>query len=88
MEKLYREHRGGFKESIETTISIPNKEFLEDHIKNIYELLFEPYDKILIGEPSIDKRLPPEWGDTQYMVYIQKKSGSKYPIGYTNFSNF
>ena len=91
MKKLFREHRGGFAESLATTIECPNGLLdIEEHYRN--DDLFKGYiKKIYIDEKRIrDDRLPDEWGYYCYYVmgeHYEKDTGKDIPfvLGLCNF---
>lgn len=85
METLFRFHRGGFAESLETTVFVTGLDAIKTYIKEK-----EPFYPILKNiriekEPYVDDRLPKEWGSIEYMVVADFCGQKRQCIGYTNF---
>ena len=83
MKKLFREHRGGLKESLETMIECPNgladiKEYF-----NSKQPLY--YSNIRMDLSMRDNRLPEEWGSRQYVVIAETKDMKTVVLGFCNF---
>ena len=87
MKKIFREHRGGLKESLATTIECPNglSDIALYFEKNSTLSQYWFADNISIGEPMRDDRLPEEWGNRQYIVTARGKDGNKFVLGFCNF---
>ena len=83
-KKLFREHRGGLKESLATTIECPNG--LSDIEKHFNGSL---YTGVRMDLSMRDNRLPKEWGDRQYVVIAETKdSNSRLITVVLGFCNF
>lgn len=80
--KLFRRHRGGLSESLDTTVEVKNLKELRKYIKS--ELGFSSNVKIK-KDPVKDNRLPPEWGNLSYYVVADIGDYKEVCIGMTNF---
>lgn len=83
MKQLFRFHKGGLQESLNTTIEV--KDFF-DLTKIVRHELDDNYACVSISkDPIIDTRLPNDWNNAEYMVNVSTyNDGNTYPIGYTN----
>lgn len=84
--KVFREHRGGLSESLETTIECPNG--LEDIKAHYKDSILKHYIKdMYIQENAIpDDRLPYVWGGKSYNVIARSiEDDSEFVIGQCNF---
>ena len=94
MNKLFRWHRGGLIESLETTIEVTDL----DHIKSLVTYNIDSLnikksaaDKIKIdNNPIYDDRLPADWTGVEYLVVAELESQDnelpkRIPLGYCNF---
>lgn len=70
---LYRDHRGGYKESMETVRSIKGKDDILSQLEDKGELIVEPYS-------GIDMRN----GWNTHIVKQIYPDGRYYPVGFTN----
>lgn len=80
--KLFRSHRGGLAESLETTIKVDG---IADLLRHIAEEM--PWAKnVKIREEAIkDTRLPSEWNNVSYYVVADFEGYTEQCIGMTNF---
>lgn len=80
--KLFRTHRGGLVESLETTIKVDGITDLLRHIAK--EMPWAKNVKIR-GEAIKDTRLPSEWNNLSYYVVADFEGYTEQCIGMTNF---
>lgn len=84
--KVFREHRGGLAESLETTIECPNGlSDIEAHYDNS---ILQHYikDMYIQENASPDDRLPYVWGGKSYNVIARSvEDGIEFVIGQCNF---
>lgn len=80
--KLFRSHRGGLSESLETTIEVDGIADLVRHIAK--EMPWAKNVKIL-NEAIEDTRLPSEWNNVSYYVVADFEGYTEQCIGMTNF---
>lgn len=84
--KVFREHRGGLAESLETTIECPNG--LSDIKAHYKDSILRHFIKdMYIQENAIpDDRLPYVWGGKSYNVIARSiENDSEFVIGQCNF---
>lgn len=82
MKYLFRFHRGGLQESLDTTIEVTNKNDIVTATKK--ELGVDDLKIYISKKQIIDTRLPNDWNNTEYLVIVNI-NGTIYPIGYSNF---
>lgn len=88
MEKLFRFHRGGLAESLETTVFVTGLPAIRKYINDTDPILYASLSNIRIRkEPITDNRLPKEWGGVEYKVVADCKGYNGICIGFTNFKN-
>lgn len=84
MKRLARWHRGGFQESLDTTVEVHGlRDVIEmfsqgwptDYVKNIR----------IRDEKILDDRLPKEWNGAEYMVVADICNYKAQCLGYANF---
>ena len=86
METLFRFHRGGFAESLETTTFVTGIEAIKTYLKESDPLMYHELSNIRIKkEPITDDRLPKEWGSVEYMVVADYDGYKGQCIGFANF---
>lgn len=86
METLFRFHRGGLAESIETTVFVTGLPAIRKYINDTDPILYASLSNIRIRrEPYVDDRLPKEWGSVEYKVVADFDGHKGQCIGYTNF---
>jgi len=86
METLFRLHRGGLSESLETTVFVTGLPAIRKYINDTDPILYDSLSNIRIKKvPIIDNRLPKEWGSIEYMVVADINGDKGQCIGYTNF---
>lgn len=73
---LFRFHRGGLSESMETVIEIKSFEHLLIHICDTWDV---PFTRLIIQEYLFDPRI--DWDTQLVSAYL---GGVKHPIGYLN----
>ena len=86
VKNVFREHRGGLAESLETTIECPNG--LSDIKAHYKDSILKHYIKdMYIQENAIpDDRLPYVWGGKSYNVIARSiENDSEFVIGQCNF---
>lgn len=86
METLFRFHRGGLAESLETTVFVTGLSAIKKYVNDTNPILYNSLSNIRIKkEPYVDDRLPKEWGSIEYKVVADFKGYKGQCIGYTNF---
>lgn len=86
METLFRFHRGGLAESLETTVFVTGLSAIRKYINDTDPILYSSLKNLRIRkEHYVDKRLPKEWGKIEYMVVADLDGYKGQCIGYTNF---
>lgn len=86
METLFRFHRGGLAESLETTVFVTGLSAIKKYVNDTNPILYKSLSNIRIKkEPYVDDRLPKEWGSIEYKVVADFKGYKGQCIGYTNF---
>lgn len=82
VKKVFRDHRGGLQESLNTTIYCPNGiDDIKQHLEDRRYIVKFRIDE----EPCEDDRLPPVWGNKEYRVLGVYTDGSHGVIGWCNF---
>jgi hypothetical protein len=88
METLFRFHRGGLAESLETTVFVTGRPAIRKYIKDTDPIFYASLSNIrIMKEPYVDERLPKEWGSIEYMVVADFEGYKGISIGFTNFLN-
>lgn len=86
METLFRFHRGGLAESLETTVFVTGLSAIKKYVNDTNPILYKSLSNIRIRkEPYLDDRLPKEWGSVEYKVVADINWCKGMCIGYTNF---
>lgn len=86
METLFRFHRGGLAESLETTVFVTGLPAIRKYINDTDPILYASLSNIRIKkEPITDNRLLKEWGSVEYKVVADINGYNGQCIGYTNF---
>lgn len=86
METLFRFHRGGLAESLETTVFVTGLPAIRKYINDTDPIWYKSLSNIRIKkEPYVDVRLPKEWGRVEYRVVADFKGYKGQCIGFTNF---
>lgn len=86
METLFRFHRGGLAESLETTVFVTGLSAIKKYVNDTNPILYKSLSNIRIRkEPYLDDRLPKEWGSVEYMVVADFDGYKGQCIGFTNF---
>lgn len=80
--KLFRFHRGGLLESLETTIEV---EGLLDLVQYIHDTFENVENVLILKRPIKDTRLPPKWNNISYYVVADFENLKGQCIGMTNF---
>lgn len=82
MKHLFRFHRGGLQESLDTTVEVQDVREIELLVR---KALDDENATVFINDTPIDDdRLPSEWNRTEYMVMVNHTRWGQYPVGYTN----
>lgn len=84
MKQLFRFHRGGFQESLDTTVEVSSHKEIETLVRKEFE---RPDAKIAVRSDRItDTRLPANWPNSiEFMVTAYfPDTKAKYPIGYVS----
>jgi hypothetical protein len=76
----YRHHRGGFAESMETTVEIDSLTELAAHINASLDFKISENDICIEAYGGVDRRN----GWDTHVVEIRWNTGEWYPIGFTN----
>lgn len=86
METLFRFHRGGLAESLETTVFVTGLPAIRKYIKDTDPIFYASLSNIRIRkEPYVDNRLPKEWGSVEYKVVADFNGYNGQCIGFANF---
>lgn len=83
MKHLFRFHRGGLQESLDTTVEVQDVSEIELLVRKALD--DENASVFINATPIDDNRLPHEWNHTEYMVMVNHTRWGQYPAGYANF---
>lgn len=88
MRKLFRWHRGGLQESLDTMVEVQSFEDIErmvdEEMNGLIPNYFTNINTVYVGDDS--KRIGEEWKKTFYVVADFKNGYKQQCIGYCNFS--
>lgn len=82
VQRVFCDHRGGLKESLDTTIYCSNG--IDDIKRHLEERMYLVKFRI-VDELQEDDRLPDVWGKKKYPVHGIYMDGSRGVIGWCNF---
>lgn len=83
MRKLFRHHRGGLQESLDTIVEVNGFADIERIISNEWGDYCTNVNTVFAGDDS--RRIGEEWKETYYVVADFKKGGKQQCIGMCNF---
>ena len=83
MRKLYRHHRGGLAESLETMVEVQSFEDIERIISSEWGEYCSNLNTIYVGDDSY--RIGEEWKETYYVVADIRRGQKQQCIGMCNF---
>lgn len=84
MKKLFRLHKGGFLESLETTKEVADIDDILNIVRESYSYYSISSVSISINDRLKDDRLPSDWNGIEYPVYAHN-SNHIFIAGYSNF---
>lgn len=84
MRKLYRHHRGGLAESLETMVEVCCFEDIERIVREEWGEYCTNINTVYAGDDS--DRIGEEWKETYYVVADFKKAPKQQCIGMCNFA--
>ena len=83
MRKLFRHHRGGLQESLDTMVEVNDFADIERIISNEWGDYCTNINTTYVGDDS--QRIGKEWKETFYVVADFKDGHKQQCIGYCNF---